>query len=405
MMFDAVVVGSGAAGIATVGNILDCHESASILWIDPEFKGGRITKKYLDVSSNTKVAVFLQFAHALEPFREIVRSTPKPNAVHVLECLDTNAGCDLQYASNMLLMLTEGLKELPNVQPLVGTVVEAGFDSQSSIWSIQVQDEEASSIIHDICARKLVLCTGSSPSVCDVGPTGSSLTPIHLDVALDRPSLRDELPADKDITVAVVGSSHSAIVLIVNLYELATRTHPRLRIKWFCRRPLQYAVPLPDGRIVRDNTGLKGKSADFARNHLEDDKLRNSPVGQYLQKLDCSVNEDEMYRNNLPQCTHIVQAIGFTRDPLPPLRMDDKLLEKLAYDNGTGLFQDDAGHRIPGLCGAGIAFPEKVVDPAGNTEYAVGFWKFMKYLRRVVPEHWGISKDWQEEPTSCDLSV
>lgn len=70
--------------------------------------------------------MFLQFAHALEPFREIVRSTPKPNAVHVLECLDTNAGCDLQYASNMLLMLTEGLKELPNVQPLVGTVVEAG---------------------------------------------------------------------------------------------------------------------------------------------------------------------------------------------------------------------------------------------------------------------------------------
>ncbi len=79
--------------------------------------------------------MFLQFAHALEPFREIVRSTPKPNAVHVLECLDTNAGCDLQYASNMLLMLTEGLKKLPNVQPLVGTVVEANLDSQVSIFS------------------------------------------------------------------------------------------------------------------------------------------------------------------------------------------------------------------------------------------------------------------------------
>ena len=80
--------------------------------------------------SNTKVAVFLQFAHALEPFREIVRSTPKPNAVHHLECLDTNAGCDLQYASDMLLMLTEGLKQLPNIQPLVGTVIEASYDSQ-----------------------------------------------------------------------------------------------------------------------------------------------------------------------------------------------------------------------------------------------------------------------------------
>jgi hypothetical protein len=85
--------------------------------------------------------VFLQFAHALEPFREIVRSTPKPNAVHVLECLDTNAGCDLQYASNMLLMLTEGLKELPNVQPLVGTVVEASFDSQVRMFSSVASSE------------------------------------------------------------------------------------------------------------------------------------------------------------------------------------------------------------------------------------------------------------------------
>ena len=65
MMFDAVVVGSGAAGIATVGNILDCHESASILWIDPEFKGGRITKKYLDVS---------RYEPLLSMMREILRT-------------------------------------------------------------------------------------------------------------------------------------------------------------------------------------------------------------------------------------------------------------------------------------------------------------------------------------------
>ncbi|KIW15459.1 hypothetical protein PV08_05505 [Exophiala spinifera] len=392
-MFDAVVVGSGAAGIATVGNILDCHESASILWIDPEFNGGRITKKYLDVSSNTKVAVFLQFAHALEPFREIVRSTPKPNAVHVLECLDTNAGCDLHYASNMLLMLTEGLKELPNVQPLIGTVVEANFDSKSLAWSIQVQDEESSSFIHDISTRKLVLCTGSSPSVCDLGSAGASVKPIHLDVALSRPSLRCALPPDGSVHVAVLGSSHSAIVVIMNLYELATRSHPHLRIKWFTRRPLQYATPMSDGRIVRDNTGLKGRSADFARNHLEDGRFETSPVSQYLQRYDCSVNEEGVYQTQLTQCTHVVQAIGFKRDPVPPLRVDSKRLATLSYDNRTGLFQDGSGHRIPGLCGAGIAFPEKVVDPAGNTEYAVGFWKFMNYLRRVVPQHWDIRKE------------
>ncbi|KAK4939004.1 hypothetical protein LTR10_020663 [Elasticomyces elasticus] len=390
-MFDAVVVGSGAAGIATVGNILECHESASILWIDPEFNGGRITKKYLDVSSNTKVAVFLQFAHALEPFREIVRSTPKPNAVHHLECLDTNGGCDLQYASDMLLMLTEGLKQLPNIQPLVGTVVEASYDSQSEVWSIQAQDDESSSIIHDIYTRKLVLCTGSSPSVCNIGPAGQVLRQIDLDIALDRPTLREKLWCEHGATVAVIGSSHSAIVVIMHLFELATTTHPRLKIKWFTRKPLRYATQM-EGWILLDNNGLKGKSADFARTHLEDDKIRQSHVGQYLEKFDCSVKEDEVYQAQLPQCTHVVQAIGFTRDPVPPLRMGLQPLDNLAYDNRTGLFHDSKGQLIPGLCGAGIAFPERVVDPAGNAEYAVGFWKFMRYLRRVVPEHWDISK-------------
>jgi len=40
---------------------------------------------------------------------------------------------------------------------------------------------------------------------------------------------------------------------------------------------------------------------------------------------------------------------------------------------------------VSGLYGAGIAFPEKVLDPEKNVEYAVGLFKFMKYLQRVVP--------------------
>lgn len=227
--------------------------------------------------------------------------------------------------------------------------------------------------------------------MCDIGPAGLALEQIELDVALDRPSLREKLCCEKEATVAVIGSSHSAIVVIMHLFELASTSHPHLKIKWFTRRELRYAVQM-DGWILLDNTGLKGKSAEFARTHLEDDKIKQSPVGQYLEKFDCSVKEDEVYREQLPQCTHVVQAIGFTRDPIPPLRMGLQPLEKLAYDNRTGLFKDSQGHQIPGLCGAGIAFPERVVDPAGNSEYAVGFWKFMRYLRRVVPEHWDISK-------------
>lgn len=55
------------------------------------------------------------------------------------------------------------------------------------------------------------------------------------------------------------------------------------------------------------------------------------------------------------------------------------------YDNTTGGFADEKGEKVEGLFGAGIAWPERVVDPEGNIEHAVGLWKFMSYLQRVVP--------------------
>jgi hypothetical protein len=60
----------------------------------------------------------------------------------------------------------------------------------------------------------------------------------------------------------------------------------------------------------------------------------------------------------------------------------------MSFDHDTGMFHEPGrSSDIPGLFGAGIAFPERVVDPHGNEEYAVGFWKFMKFLklRRGAP--------------------
>lgn len=144
-----------------------------------------------------------------------------------------------------------------------------------------------------------------------------------------------------------------------------------------------------DGWILRDNTGLKGLAADFARGQLEDDKLATSPAGRVIEKIDCGggeAREAAQYRAELPGCLYIVHAVGFTRDPLPQLGRDGEPL-KMEFDHGSGKFHEsgDDGPEIPGLFGAGIAFPERVVDPRGNVEYAVGFFKFMKFLKRVVP--------------------
>lgn len=46
--YEAVVVGSGPAGVAVVGNLLE-QKKTPILWVDDELSGGRLNKYYREV--------------------------------------------------------------------------------------------------------------------------------------------------------------------------------------------------------------------------------------------------------------------------------------------------------------------------------------------------------------------
>lgn len=143
-----------------------------------------------------------------------------------------------------------------------------------------------------------------------------------------------------------------------------------------------------DGWILRDNTGLKGQAAQFAREQLEDSCLPKSDAGRFIRKIDTSSGkEDTAYKTELPECTHIVHAIGYQRDALPTLTRNNgqSKLGEIEWDSEFGGFVDQQNEVVSGLHGAGIAFPERVVDPMGNVEHAVGFFKFMKFLKRVAP--------------------
>lgn len=146
-----------------------------------------------------------------------------------------------------------------------------------------------------------------------------------------------------------------------------------------------------DGWILYDNTGLKGQAAQFAREQLEDAQLPNSAAGRFIEKVNTSdrAKEEEAYQSHLPECTHAVYAIGYERNALPELSRNGLPIvsreQGLKWDSEFGGFLDAQGKIIPGLHGAGIAFPETVTDPRGNVEQAVGFFKFMKFLKRVTP--------------------
>ncbi|CAJ2512049.1 Uu.00g076740.m01.CDS01 [Anthostomella pinea] len=394
----AVVAGAGPGGITVLGNLLEQspHLSArKFLWVDPHFEAGRVNSRYREVPSNTNVKLFLQFANEVSAFRDIVDATPKPNAVTALQALPQDKGCRLSYAADMCLMLTEGLAQHPDVKQRRSKIKAAVLDEQSNVWKVTLHNGEKVTTSH------LVLCTGSSPiskTIPSLEKISSlSLKPVDLDYAL-KPTLLDQtLDHREPATVAVIGASHSAILVLMNLVNMASSSHPQLRVKWFTRNKLRYAEFM-DGWILRDNTGLKGQAADWARQNLDEETFQSSLVSKIITKHWTTGNEDQVYRAELPDCTHIIQAVGYNRNPLPDLQIverDTTITKPLhvEFDHVTGRFFKSSDSRsktdreyVPRLFGAGIAFPERVTDPHGNVEYAVGFWKFMRFAKKVVPE-------------------
>ncbi|KAI1453016.1 pyridine nucleotide-disulfide oxidoreductase-domain-containing protein [Annulohypoxylon moriforme] len=379
----AVVVGGGAAGIAVVGNFLEqLPPNSKIGWIDPFFQGGRINAKYREVPSNTKVHHFLSYGEGVEPFRKIAETSEKPNAISILKDLPHDDTCSLQYAGDMLHVLTEGLLKHDRVASFKASVIDSEWVSQDSVWSLTVQDE-ASKATQCITAPLVAYCTGAFPTTVPV-PDGLSRVPklLDLDITLKPSLFAETIPRDQDICIGVIGASHSAILVLKNIFELSQKSHPKLRARWFSRsRKLKYAVDKGDW-ILYDNTGLKGIAAQFAQENLDEDRLLHSDVGKIITRVDCSgglQQEKEAYLKEMPGCDYVTQAVGYTTKPLP-------VKQEVSFNHETGGFIDPKTHEpVPGLYGAGIAFPEKVVDPVGNVEYAVGFIKFMRFLKRVVP--------------------
>jgi hypothetical protein len=314
----------------------------------------------------------MDYANALEPFKQVSLSTPKPNAMTAMAELDQNRGCRLGYAADMLMMLSTGLRRMENVQSYVGHI--SGGVHSDSRWSVNVDRESEGQVHCD--AKMLVLATGSKPKYITL-PT-SKPTNLDLDLTLDRAQLRKTVPRDQPTTIGIVGTSHSAVVVIMNLYELATSTHRQLKIKWFVRSDLTYAQEM-DGWILRDNTGLKGASAEFAKEHLEPDRLPHSPVGKYLTQVHCPDAASPDMKPELETCNYIVQAIGFVREPIPELRPEGtkgKVVNNVHWSHETGELLEEPwkkgemGNALPNAYGAGIAFPEGVTDPFGNREQA-----------------------------------
>ena len=163
----------------------------------------------------------------------------------------------------------------------------------------------------------------------------------------------------KDDTVAVFGSSHTAIIALYNLISIGAK------VINFYRSPLKYAIDYGDF-VLFDNTGLKGYSAEWARRYIEGERPSN---------LERVLVTDSGFKQRFEACTKVIYAVGFKRRDSIVIASP---YDALSYDEKTGIIG-------PNLFGLGFAFPQGKHDRIGNYEYNVGLWKFMSYLEEILP--------------------
>ncbi len=331
------VVGAGVAGIAAVGKLLDSGIHASrILWIDNKFKVGDVGAKWRNVSSNTRVELFINFFEECDSFQFKKRSK-----TFFIENLKPEETCKLKHVADPLQLISDCLsKEITAVKCEVFLLKAKNlcreiYTSEGSFKSLNV-----------------ILAIGSEPNRLQY----NNLTEINLKDALNYEKVKSACEGYK--SVAVFGSSHSAIIILRHLVELNLP-----RIVNFYLEPLKFALPMENWTLF-DNTGLKGTTADWARKNING----NLPGNLFRYPA-----TEENINNYLYSCEKVVYAIGFSAR-----KIEVPELVELKHNVNNGII-------APGLFGFGIAFPEHVVDPFGYREVNVGMWKFMTYINRVLP--------------------
>lgn len=332
------VIGAGPAGIAAVGKLIDSGvEAKEIVWIDPQFTVGDFGTIWRNVSSNTKVELFLKFLHAAEAFNY---SACQPD--FAINHADKNKTCQLHLMGEPLQWVTEQLKsKVTIVQDMAKTLL-----LQNRVWNITLKNSV-------LCAKQVILAVGAEPK----NMAFAEPQMISLHDAMDHEKVKNHLQ-DED-TVAVFGSSHSAVLVLQNLIENKVK-----RIINFYRSPMCYALYL-DNWIMFDDTGLKGPTAQWARENIDGELPKN------LQRI---YSNTENIQHYLPQCSKVIYAVGFERRSLP-----------IIENSGAMSYSEQCGIIAPGLFGFGIAFPELAENAVGLREYRVGLWKFMDYLQRMLP--------------------
>ena len=335
------VIGAGPAGISVIGILLDSGILPNqIVWMDPEFNVGRLGKYYNNVPGNAKVKQYIDFLKACKAFGQV-----QSPSIDLLFSMPPEKAPALKFIIEPLLDITQYLKT--QTIPLTDLLTSLEFHDDQ--WYVGTKNNLVRS-------DHVVLATGSHPR--EVHYEGVQQIP--LDQALDK-SILSTLITPND-TIGVIGSAHSALLIVKYLTEL-----PVKKIINFFNKSIMYPTPV-NGGIAWPESGIKGELATWCQNVL----TKNPPAN--LMRV---FNTPDLFKMWLPSCTKVIFAGGFDRNELPAINGDLSIYEQ--YNCSSGIIG-------PRLFGIGIAFPEKKIDALGNAQYMVGLPFFMPYIQKIMPE-------------------
>lgn len=126
--FSYCVIGAGPAGIAAIGKLLDHGiDPKRIGWMDPHFAVGDLWQKWLEVSSNTKVDLFLKFLMDAKAFKYDI--TSKEFSINSISVQNT---CLLKEVASPLQKITNNLTQ----QVVVFKKTAMALNLSNSLWEI-----------------------------------------------------------------------------------------------------------------------------------------------------------------------------------------------------------------------------------------------------------------------------
>ena len=341
---DYLVIGAGSAGVAVMSQLVKIAKDKRILWIDKEWNGGYLAC-VPQVPSNTTVDLFLKFTQEIDGMEN-------SQVYEELSQLRQDKGCSLKLVHAMLLEAVECLKRFPSLTCINAECTKIEKIDQR-IWKAEMNNQMSYS------AKKVFLCVGShNKPFCY-----KNYFPLEL-------ALNGEFPPNLK-SAAVIGSSHSAMLVVMNLIKYHRIS--KLHLYFHTTSKLRFAQKkFPDRSdiFINDNTGLKGEVADWCSKHqaeLESESTIQINDTQFQSLPSTALETAETY-------DLVISAVGFERNNLPVI-----------IDGKEASFSNTGGFLTEGLYGFGIAFPETVRDcDTGLQERAVGLWKCMKFVKKTI---------------------